>query len=220
MNGVHDMGGMQGFGAVDPKDDDVFHTDWEGRMFALNIATSVHMGGSLDSWRHELEKLPPQQYLEGYFQRWFHVLLNQGEAVGLFDEATREKIEKGQNISVSEADGTSLDAEFLTTILKSGAPSLRTEGPSPLFEEGQKVRAVNDHPDTHTRLPRYVRGKVGEIITCHGNHVFPDARAQGKGEDPQPLYSVRFSARELWGEKANAADSVSLDLWQPYLRAL
>ena len=73
------------------------------------------------------------------------------------------------------------------------------------------------HPVTHTRLPRYLRGHVGEIALLHGTHVFPDTNAHGKGEEPQPLYTVRFRARDIWGEARHPRDEVSADLWEPYL---
>jgi nitrile hydratase len=73
------------------------------------------------------------------------------------------------------------------------------------------------HPRGHTRLPRYARGKRGLVHLVHGVHVFPDAHAQGLGESPQPLYSVRFEARELWGDAGEPNQSVHLDLWESYL---
>jgi hypothetical protein len=79
------------------------------------------------------------------------------------------------------------------------------------------VRTRNIHPRGHTRLPRYARGKLGQIERCHGAHVFPDTNAHGLGEQPQPLYTVRFAARELWGDAAEGRQSVSLDLWESYL---
>ncbi len=73
------------------------------------------------------------------------------------------------------------------------------------------------HPRGHTRLPLYLRGHVGEITELHGTHVFPDSNAHGAGENPQPLYTVRFSAREVWGTARHPGDTVSADLWEPYL---
>jgi nitrile hydratase len=93
----------------------------------------------------------------------------------------------------------------------------REAAAAPLFAPGDRVRCRNLHPTGHTRLPRYVRGHVGEVIHWHGAHVFPDAHAHGRGEDPRHLYTVRFSARELWGETANPRDTVHLDLSEPYL---
>ena len=87
----------------------------------------------------------------------------------------------------------------------------------PAFKSGDAVRALNLNPTGHTRLPRYARGRTGVIDRHHGAHVFPDTNAHSLGEDPRHLYSVRFSARELWGEAANPTDSVYLDLWEPYL---
>jgi nitrile hydratase len=87
----------------------------------------------------------------------------------------------------------------------------------PRFAIGQRVRARNAQPEGHTRLPRYARGKIGTILRHHGGHVLPDAGAHGKGDAPQHLYTVSFAARELWGEAANARDSVNLDLWESYL---
>ena len=79
------------------------------------------------------------------------------------------------------------------------------------------MRTRNINPSGHTRLPRYARGHLGEIVASHGAHVYPDSHAHGHGEDPRPVYTVRFTARELWGDAANPNDSVSLDLWEPYL---
>jgi nitrile hydratase len=85
------------------------------------------------------------------------------------------------------------------------------------FAVGDRVRARNIHPTGHTRLPRYARGKTGEIAAVHGAHVFPDSSAHGRGDDPQWLYTVRFSACELWGK--DSRDLVHIDLWEPYLES-
>jgi nitrile hydratase len=85
------------------------------------------------------------------------------------------------------------------------------------FQIGQRVRARNIHPITHTRLPRYARGKFGTIERDHGVFVFPDSNAQFLGEKPQHVYSVRFTAHELWGEQAKPLDTVYLALWDDYL---
>ncbi len=87
-----------------------------------------------------------------------------------------------------------------------------------MFGVGETVRARNFHPQSHTRLPRYARGKSGIVIADHGGFVFPDTNALMQGEEPKRLYgTIRFTARELWGANANARDTVALDLWEPYL---
>jgi nitrile hydratase subunit beta len=85
------------------------------------------------------------------------------------------------------------------------------------FQPGQRVRARNINPVTHTRLPRYARGKAGRIARDYGVSVFPDTSAQFLGDKPQHVYSVRFMARDLWGEQANPRDAVYIDLWDDYL---
>ena len=82
---------------------------------------------------------------------------------------------------------------------------------------GDAVRARNINPTGHTRLPRYARGQSGDHRPLHGAHVFPDGNAHFRGEDPQHLYTVRFAARELWGEAAAPRDGVYIDLWERYL---
>jgi hypothetical protein len=88
---------------------------------------------------------------------------------------------------------------------------------APRFKVRQRVRARNIDPTGHTRLPRYVRDKTGVIVRDHGVYLFPDTNAHFQGEKRQHVYSVRFAARELWGEIASPRDSVHLDLWDDYL---
>ena len=102
-------------------------------------------------------------------------------------------------------------------MLGRGAPANRDVAVAASFKAGDKVRSRNIHPIGHTRLPRYARGRLGTIARDHGVYVFPDSRAHFLGENPQHLYSVRFAARELWGEAASPRDSVYLDLWDDYL---
>jgi nitrile hydratase len=83
------------------------------------------------------------------------------------------------------------------------------------FAIGQKLRVKIINPATHTRAPRYVRGHTGEVVKVHGAHVFPDSNAVGRGENPQWLYTLRFTAKELWNHATD--DTVMLDLWEPYL---
>jgi hypothetical protein len=85
------------------------------------------------------------------------------------------------------------------------------------FKQGDVVVARNMHPPGHTRIPRYVRGRRGVIDRDHGVFVFPDTNAALAGEKPQHVYSVRFTARELWGNDASAQDVLYVDLWDDYL---
>ena len=98
-----------------------------------------------------------------------------------------------------------------------GGPTDRPLPKPPRYVVGDVVRARNINPTGHTRLPRYARGHVGVISHDHGGHVFPDTNAHGLGEQPQPLYQVRFEAAELWGPDADGRGAVYLDLWETYL---
>ena len=85
------------------------------------------------------------------------------------------------------------------------------------FTPGDPVIARNEHPKGHTRLPRYVRGKRGTVERVHGPYLLPDTDAHHVSLDWEPVYTVRFEARELWGEAAEPRTTVTVDLWQSYL---
>lgn len=216
MNGVHDMGGMQDFGPVEPEENEpIFHAEWERRAFALTLATSAPGGWNIDMSRHARESLPPAQYLgSSYYQIWFAGIEKLLSERGLI---TPEEIETGQMAAPPKPVERILNAEDVTAVMAKGGPADRPAGAPARFAVGDTVRARNIHPEGHTRLPRYVRGHSGEIIRVHGCHIFPDAHAHGLGERPQWLYSVSFFARELWGEEAAPRDRVHVDLWEPYL---
>ena len=88
---------------------------------------------------------------------------------------------------------------------------------SPRFKPGDRVRMRNLNPPSHTRLPRYIKGKVGVIERDHGVFVYPDTHAAGQGEKPQHVYVVRFSATELWGPQGGANDELLIDVWDDYM---
>ncbi|WP_210189398.1 SH3-like domain-containing protein [Rhizobium rhizosphaerae] len=107
--------------------------------------------------------------------------------------------------------------DMIPVIVKTGASARVAEDVTASFKVGDKVRAKNINPAAHTRLPRYVRGKVGTILLDHGVFVTPDTVAHGLGEHPQHVYCVVFSAQELWGGDASGKDTVAIDLWDDYL---
>jgi nitrile hydratase len=216
MNGAHDMGGMMGFGPVEPEPGEpAFHAEWERRVFALTLAMGATGLWNLDTSRRARESLHPAHYLNAsYYQIWLEGLVKLMTAAGL---ATAEEVAAGRMLEPPAPVAGVLAAADVDRVLARGAPSAR-EAPAPArFRTGDRVRARNIHISGHTRLPRYVLGRRGEIAALHGAHVFPDSRAQGLGEDPQWLYTVRFTAHELWGEDRNGADCVHADLWEPYL---
>jgi nitrile hydratase beta subunit len=216
MNGAHDMGGLHGFGAVEAEvDEPVFHAEWERRVLALTLATGALGEWNLDSSRFSRERLAPAEYLsKTYYEIWLaglEQLLAERGLVGA------DEIAAGRSLQQPKPVRRVLEAADVPGALGRGAPTNR-EAPRPaLFDRGDRVRARNMHPVTHTRLPRYVRGRVGTVASVHGCHVFPDSHARGGGEDPQWLYTVRFDARELWGDDGDPSASVSVDAFEPYL---
>jgi nitrile hydratase len=216
MDGVHDMGGMDGFGKVEPESNEpVFHAAWEGRVMAMSRALGASGVWTIDHSRDGIERLPPHVYLtSSYYRRWFlrtQLLLTEHGLVGEDEIAAGHALRPGKPLS----RGTFTTAD-IGRVMNRG--SYGRPAPAPArFKIGDRVRAKNIHPKSHTRLPRYVRGPVGTIELVHGAHVFPDARVAGKGDDPQWLYSVRFESRELWGDDADPTVKVSVDAFEPYL---
>jgi nitrile hydratase len=214
MNGVHDMGGMHGLGPIAPEPEgQVFHGDWEGRVLAMTVASPTR--SNIDAGRHQRELIPGAEYLAmTYYEKWFRSLSELLAAKGL---ASPQEIASGRPAPGTVKAEPALPAAAVETVLTRPGSYRREAAAAAAFAPGDRVRCRNLNPTGHTRLPRYVRGKAGEIVRWHGAHVFPDSNARGAGEDPQHLYTVRFTARELWGEAASPRDSVCLDLWEPYL---
>ncbi|HLW48344.1 MAG TPA: nitrile hydratase subunit beta [bacterium] len=216
MNGVHDMGGMHGMGPVrhDPHEP-VFHEPWEGRVFALNVAMRAWRKWNIDAGRYEIELLPPADYLRmSYYEKWFARLIALLVKTGL---VTRREVETGRPAPGSPKVEPALAAPHVLSLVRNGAAASRQVPVAPRFGVRQRVRARTLNPVGHTRLPRYVRGRVGTIERDHGVYVFPDTNALFRGENPQHVYSVRFAARELWGDQASSRDAVYVDLWDDYL---
>jgi nitrile hydratase beta subunit len=216
MNGVHDVGGMHGFGPIRPEaDEPVFHAPWEGRVLAMNMAIAAWGKFGTDNRRYARELIPPTELLAmSYYEKWYTGLIANLLDAGMI---THAEIDSGMPAPGSPKVSPPLTAAREPAFFANGAPKLRNVPAVAKFRVGQNVRARNINPPTHTRLPRYARGKSGVVLRDHGVFVFPDTNALFLGEKPQHLYSVRFAARELWGEQAKPKDSVYLDMWDDYL---
>ncbi len=210
------MGGMHGMGPIQhEKNEPVFHVDWEGRVFALVLAMGAWGKWNIDASRHSREVIPPDEYLRmSYYEKWYAGLIGLLIKSGL---VARAEIESGVPTPGSAKATPPLTADRIPAMLATRINAGRDAKVPPRFQAGQRVRARNMHPVGHTRLPRYARGKVGTIERDHGVFVFPDTNAHFLGEKPQHVYSVRFAARELWGEQASPRDSVYLSMWDDYL---
>jgi nitrile hydratase len=214
MNGVHDMGGMDGFGPVLPEPNEpVFHADWERRMYALVGSVMGSAQVNIDEFRHAIERIPPARYLaSSYYERWLAaaetILVERGVV-------TREELLAKQDASIDPTLIASGVATHGPSSVKSTAKPQRAR-----YAKGARVRARNLNPAGHTRLPRYVRGKAGVVARDWGVFVFPDTNAPHAGTKPQHCYSVSFDARELWGKSAGSRERVYIDLWEDYLEPL
>lgn len=214
MNGPHDMGGFTGFGQVKPEPDEpLWHAGWEPRAFALVLAMGMTGRWNIDEARHARERLPAMQYWRAsYYEMRHHALLLQLLELGLITAMEEEEGKmKVPPLPVKRV----AKAETIPAILAAGGPTGRPILKPQSFAIGDKVRTRITYAAGHTRLPRYARGRQGNIVLVHGAHVFPDSNAHGGGESPEWLYTVRFSAKELWGK--DTKDSVCIDLWEPYL---
>jgi nitrile hydratase len=216
MNGVHDMGGMHGMGPIAPEPNEpVFHERWEGRIYALNRAMGFLGKWNIDAGRHSRERIPPADYLRmSYYEKWLAGLVILLQERGL---ATKAELESGRPSPGAAKAAPALTCDKVAEVVAARGTFERPVNAPPRFAVGERVRAKKINPTGHTRLPRYARGNLGVVDRIHGAHVFPDTNAHLRGENPQHLYSVRFSARELWGDGAAARDAVYIDLWEDYL---
>ncbi len=216
MNGVHDLGGMQDMGAITPETGEpVFHAAWEGRAYGLTRAMGGWRLWNLDAVRYQRELIAPASYFRmSYYERWIEGLL---ELMLKNKLVTRSEIDSGRPDAHAANRAPTFTAEKIPAFVAKGVPARRNVDVATNFRVGQRVRGLNLNPIGHTRLPRYARGKVGTVDRDHGVFVFPDTNALFLGEKPQHVYSVRFAARELWGEQASPRDVVYIDMWEDYL---
>jgi len=219
MDGIHDMGGMDGFGKVEVEQNEpTFHETWEGRVMAMVRAMGANGGLNIDTQRFARESLPPVTYLESsYYQKWFLALEQQMLQRGM---VRADEIAKGHSLRESPPlpRGT-FAMKDVERVMTRGSFAREAQA-KPSFTVGDRVRTKNIHPATHTRLPRYARNKVGVVERINGCHVFPDTNAQGKGDHPQWLYTVVFDGAELWGPDGDPSLKVSIEAFEPYLEKL
>ena len=215
MNGIHDLGGMHGMGRVEiEKDEPVFHAEWEKRVFAMNLAAGYAVKWNIDMGRYAREQMPPAEYLAtGYYDHWLFGLEKLLLDLGV---VTPDELATGRAAGKA-AGAPALRPGDVSTFLVNRRHARLDDDVPPRFKAADRVLTHNTHPIGHTRLPRYARGKHGVVDRDHGVFVFADSNAMTRDKKPQHCYSVRFSARELWGPTASARDSVYVDLWDDHL---
>lgn len=219
MDGIADMGGTEGWGtATAPRrDEPPFAEPWEGRAFAMTVLTMGRISGrNLDAFRHALERLPREAYLDdGYYGRWLNaaeLMLTESAilAPGAVDARARNL--QGGHVEEPPAPAEPAKPDYTPT----GPGSLREVPEPPRFAPGDRVRAKDVSPAGHTRLPRYVRGHVGTVEAVQPGHLLPDTHAHFEGENPQHVFTVAFDSHDLWGPDAESF-SLTIELFDSYL---
>lgn len=215
MNGAHDLGGCHGYTNIDRDQTENFVEDWEQTVFSLTLACGMLGQWNLDQSRFARESCDPADYLSSsYYEHWLH-----GLELLLVERGIVTEEELSAGVSQRVSDLPAVAPEALDRILATGARTLINENSSPLYASGDKVVVMNKHPHSHTRAPRYVRGRVGQVFSHHGAHVFADEHSASGEKVAEHLYGVRFEARELWGEESQGS-AVLVDLFEPYLMSL
>lgn len=223
MNGVHDLGGIDGLGpVVAPASEPVFHEEWEKAAFAL-FATNFRAGlFGVDAFRSGIEQMHPADYLaSGYYEHWLHCAEHYAVGAGVVDEAelearTRYYLEHPDEPLPDRTDPDLL--AFVDAAVKGGAPARRPSDKQASYAVGDTVTVIDDSPQGHTRKARYVRGKTGVVVMAHGTFIYPDSAGNGGGDAPEHVYTVRFTNAELWGADHSEPNGVvHFDVWEPYI---
>ena len=215
MSGIHDMGGVPGYGRVEPEEDEpVFHSEWEGRIFGLVI--SVKDGLS----RPRLESLDPDEYLSGYYRRWMLALERGLIERGLLSaeelEARTDYFHNHPGASPTRNVDPALTERVRTDMYRQRQVRKEAAQP-PAFEVGDRVRARRIRHGGHTRLPGNVQGKRGVVSAIYAAYDVPDENSGDEVAPAQHLYSVRFEGPEVWGASAESGTALYIDMWEGYL---
>jgi nitrile hydratase subunit beta len=208
VDGIHDLGGMQGFGPVNHSPaEPAFHYQWEAVARALLTVVAGAVQASGGEFRHSIERMDPGHYLtSSYYEHWLTAAATLAVEHGLVT---------GPELEQRAGGWFPLSGPVLAPPVADAGPDVGT----PRFSVGERVRVREWHPPGHTRCPRYVRGKMGVVVRVDGIHSLPDVEAHGSARRYEPTYSVRFDAAELWRDGQRGV-WVHVDLWDSYLERL
>jgi nitrile hydratase len=206
MDGVHDLGGMEGLRSVDrTPSEPVFAEAWERRALRVALAAQVALNPGGAAFRHSIERMDPAHYLSSsYYEHWLTGITTLLVEAGIVSQDELEH-RAGGGFPLSRPD-------------RGTAPSdAREDRVEARFAVGDRVRVREWHPHGHTRAPQYVQGRRGVIVRIDGPANLPDLEAHGGGQILDPTYSIGFPARELWGRGGSEGETVNVDLWERYL---
>ena len=225
MDGIHDMGGMHGFGPIEIEPDEpVFHAPWEGRVLAICRKLTVPVPGGM---RNNIERLAPAEYLRSsYYEKWLHARIKGLVDAGVItaEELAKKLARYGDDPDAplpvaadADADSGQQPPTAGPMAIWSGQEDSADAPAPPRFAVGDQVRAKQIYPAGHTRLPRYIRGKIGRVFKTYRPQTLQDAEPVDGASRPQAVYAVKFSGDQLWGAAAEANSCVLLDMWESYL---
>ena len=221
MSKAHDMGGRLDLRTIDIKSSDQkFKENWEKDVFAITLALGFSGLWNLDRSRFARESLEPKDYLQfSYFEKWLAGLINLLGENGIIEDR------KGSEDNFEKNSFRKLEAKNVKKLLQMGGPTIRSCVTEKQFKLEEVVSVKMDNSNGrveggHTRLPDYVKGKIGKVIAYHGSHVLPDTNAHFLGENPEALYSVEFKSKVLWAKCEHEEDTVIVDLWESYLEKI
>ncbi|MFT5218255.1 MAG: nitrile hydratase beta subunit [Planctomycetota bacterium] len=220
MDGIHDLGGMQGFGPVDIEHDEpVFHHNWEQRVFAMAMAAPFVAEFGDDQFRRQIEQLTPQQYLNSsYYELWFAGMVAQLKELNVISDKELKQAVSINPLPTEFDINNQAQAAGLMVVIEGGASQAMPDASGAhRFAVDDRIITRTHLTATHTRLPRYARGRTGRVIAEQGMYIFADTNSVNAGANPQMLYTVEFDASELWGDEAHPGDTLCLDLWDAYL---
>jgi nitrile hydratase len=205
VDGIHDLGGRQGFGpvVVEP-DEPVFHEPWEGRTFA-SAAGALGAGGfNTPAFRHAIERMDPAHYLtSGYYEHWLTAITSLLLEAGLLQRAELE----------ARAGSVAVSSPALV-----GPSDVDVRAASPArFSVGDLVRVRPTYFSGHTRCPAYVQGRRGVVVSIGPVAPIPEVEAHRNERVLDATYAIAFDARELWDEAAEPGVTVYVDLYDEYL---
>ena len=223
MDGIHDLGGRAGYGSIAPEPNEpVFHSDWERSVLVMFPAMALAGAFNLDQFRGGMEQIPPHDYLTAqYNEHWMHSMVHFGTEAGIFDPQELDRLTQHYLDHPDEAPPKRSDPELVSTLaatIASGDDYRRPTDTEAAFTVGDKVLVRADASTTHTRRAGYIRGRRGEVVAAHGAYVYPDTNAVGAGEHPEHVYTVKFTAEELWSQDADPKVANYIDVWEPYLQ--
>jgi nitrile hydratase subunit beta len=209
-----DLGGRPNAERVQPEPEtELFHAAWEPRALAVTLAMGATGSWNIDMSRAARETLPDYAQ-SSYYRIWIGALEKLLAERGL---VLSDELAAGRALHPPRPVARVLHEAEVPVALAKGSPTERPVTGAARFQVGERVRTRAERVDHHTRLPGYAHGKQGVVESVQGMHVFADSHAQGLGEQPQWLYRVAFSSRELWGVDAAPGLSVALDAWESYL---